>query len=76
MKKNGAIYLISSRTKLLKKCLNNLFKYWNYQFDYPVYVHYWNNIYSKKFINEVNKEISKNIYFHQIYLIILIHIVY
>ena len=66
MKKNGAIYLISSRTKLLKKCLNNLFKYWNYQFDYPVYVHYWNNIYSKKFINEVNKEISRNIYFHQI----------
>ena len=66
MKHNAAIYLLSSRTLLLEKCLNNLFKNWNNKFNYPVYVHYFDNIYSQKYIEKINRTISKNISFHQI----------
>ena len=66
MKHNAAIYLLSSRILLLEKCLTNLFKYWNYQYNYPVYVHYFNDIYSNKFIEKIKNKISKNIFFHQI----------
>ena len=60
---NAAVYLLSSRTKLLNKCLSDFYKNWNYQFDYPVYVHYFGNIYEKKFIKEINKKISNKIIF-------------
>lgn len=66
MRHNAAIYLLSSRTFLLKKCLINLHKNWNFKYDYPVYVHHFNNIYSKKFIDEIHNSISKNIFFHQV----------
>ena len=66
MSHNAAIYLLSSRTLLLEKSLTNLFNNWNCKYDYPVYVHYFNDIYSKKFIEKINKNISKKIYFHQI----------
>lgn len=66
MKHNAAIYLLSSRTLLLEKCLNNLFKNWNYKYNYPVYVHYFDEIYSKKHIKQINNNISKNIFFHRI----------
>ena len=64
-KNNAAIYLISSRTKLLELCLKKLFKNWNNKYDYPVYIHYFNDIYDKNFKDRVYK-ISKNIFFHQI----------
>ena len=64
-KNNAAIYLISSRTKLVEICLTKLFKNWNYKYNYPVYVHYFNNIYDASFTSRINK-ISKNIFFHQI----------
>jgi hypothetical protein len=63
---NAAIYLLSSRTKLLNKCLSDLYKNWNYQYEYPVYVHYFGDIYSEKFIEEINKNISNKIYFFNI----------
>ena len=59
MKHNAAIYLLSSRILLLEKCLTNLFENWNYQYNYPVYVHYFNDIYSNKFIEKIkNKRIG------------------
>ncbi len=64
-KNNAAIYLISSRTKLLELCLTKLFRNWNYKYDYPVHVHYFNNIYDESFISRI-KKISNNIFFHQI----------
>lgn len=66
MKHNAAIYLLSSRILLLEKCLTNLFENWNSQYNYPVYVHYFNDIYSNKFIEKIKNKISKNIFFHQI----------
>lgn len=66
MKHNAAIYLLSSRVLLLEKCLDNLFKNWNYKYNYPVYVHFFDNIYSEKFIEKINNKISKNISFHKV----------
>gem|GEM_PF-2161815 len=62
-KYNAAIYLLSSRTEFIYDCLKNLFDNWNYFFDYPVYVHYFGNIYNRKFIKKINTEISNNIHF-------------
>lgn len=65
-KHNAAIFLLSSRTRLLELSLTNLFKNWNYNYNYPVYVHYFNDIYSRKFQTDIKKSISKNIFFYQI----------
>ena len=64
MKNNAAIYLLSSRKKLLKKCLINLYKNWNHKFDYPVHIHFFDNIYTQDFIKDIetaNKSFSKNL---------------
>ena len=66
MKHNAAIYLLSSRVLILEKCLLNLYKNWNYKYDYPVYVHYFDDIYSEKFIDKIRSTISKKIFFHQV----------
>tara|TARA_Y100000768_G_scaffold63599_1_gene43744 strand:+ start:46615 stop:47586 length:972 start_codon:yes stop_codon:yes gene_type:complete len=65
-KNNAAIYLLSSRVKLLEKCLLNLYENWNNQYDYPVYVHHFDNIYSEDLKKKIKKNISPNIFFHQI----------
>lgn len=65
-KHNAAIYLLSSRVKLLEECLLHLYKNWNFQYDYPVYVHHFDNIYSEEFKNKVKNNISSKIYFYQI----------
>lgn len=66
MKHNAAIYLLSSRVLLLEKCLINLYKNWNFKYDYPVYIHYFNNIYNEKFKKKIKDNISKKIFFYQI----------
>jgi hypothetical protein len=63
---NAAIYLLSSRTRLLYKCLDNLFKNWNNKYQYPVYIHYFDNIYSDSFIKKIKDKISKEIHFIKI----------
>ena len=50
---NAAIYLLSSRTRLLYKCLDNLFKNWNNKYQYPVYIHYFDNIYSESYAKDI-----------------------
>lgn len=65
-KHSAAIYLLSSRSKLLEACLINLYKNWNSTYDYEVYVHYFGDIYLEKYINYINKTISKKIYFIKI----------
>ena len=57
-KHNAAIYLLSSRVRLLEECLLHLYKNWNFQYDYPVYVHHFDNIYSEEFKNRIKNNIS------------------
>jgi hypothetical protein len=63
---NAAIYLLSSRVKLLEDCLFFLNKNWNQKYNYPIYVHHFDDIYTESFKKKIRDKISKNIYFHQI----------
>jgi hypothetical protein len=63
---NAAIYLLSSRVKLLEDCLFFLNKNWNHKYNYPIYVHYFDDIYTESFKKKIKDKISKNIFFHQI----------
>jgi menaquinone-dependent protoporphyrinogen IX oxidase len=65
-KLNGMIFTLSSRTKCLPICLKSLYKYYNHKYDYPVYVYYFDNIYSKAYIDNIHNTINNNIHFHQI----------
>ena len=68
MKKlNACIAIISSRTKCLRRCLESLHNNYNYKYDYPVYVIYFDDIYDNEdYRNEVHKNISDNIHFRSI----------
>ena len=62
----GMIFTLSSRTKCLKLSLNSLFEKYNYKYGYPVYVYYFDDIYSKEYVDYVHNTIDKNIDFHQV----------
>ena len=65
--KKAAVYLVSSRKEILEKTLVNFYENWNYNFDYPVYVHYWGRVYDDdKYIEQIKNNISKNIFFKKI----------
>jgi hypothetical protein len=63
---NAAVYILSSRTNTLKKALEYFYKNWNNKYDYPVYIHHFDDIYSEDYISDVQKNISDKITFHQI----------
>ena len=65
-KYNAAIYLLSSRIQDLEQCLSYLFKNWNNDHGYPVYVNHFDDIYSDEYISNVRDNISENIHFQQI----------
>ena len=73
MRHNAAIYLLSSRVLLLEQCLRNLHKNWNHKYEYPIHVHYFDDIYQDKFIEKINNTISKK--FFSIKLIIKFQII-
>ena len=60
--KRAAVYLVSSRKEILYKTLSFFYENWNYNYDYPVYVHYWGKVYDDKaYVEKIRKKISKNI---------------
>ena len=63
---NAAVYLLSSRTTLLEKCLTLFYENFNQRFDYPVHVHYFDDIYSASHIERIRTTISQNIFFHKV----------
>jgi len=65
-KHNAAVYCLSSRTHLLKECLGLFYENWNHKYDYPVYIHHFDQIYPQEFVDDIKNSISKNIFFHQI----------
>lgn len=67
MKHNGCINILSSRKRCLPLCLKSLWDNWNYRYDYPVYVHYFDDIYdSAEYRRLIKEEISQNIHFKQV----------
>ena len=52
MKLNGCINILSSRTKCLPLCIKSLWDNWNYKYNYPVYVHYFDDIYDDEYFRQ------------------------
>ena len=61
---NACIVIISSRDRCIKYCLKSLWDNFNYKHNYPIFVHYFDDIYDSKDFQEKIKSItSQNIYF-------------
>ncbi len=56
MAHNACISLLSSRTKCLPLCLESIHKYFNYRYNYPIYVHYFDDIYDDFKVDTPNVE--------------------
>lgn len=54
-----AVYILSSRKFLLKKCLDEFWKNYNFQFNLPIYIYYFSGTYEKEFTDYI-KQNSKN----------------
>lgn len=55
---NACINLLSARTKCLPECLKSLWDHWNYRYNYPVYVHYFDDIYDDPLLQKEILEYS------------------
>ena len=61
---NACISYVSSRSKCIGHSLKSLQDNFNYRYDYPVYVHYFDDIYSDdQFSRKIKEEINTNIEF-------------
>ncbi len=65
-KNNAAIYMLSSRKDNLYDCIKSLYECWNNNYDYPVYIHYFDQIYDDSDFQKKFYDISNNIYFKSI----------
>ena len=60
----ACIVYISSRNECIKLSIKSLWDNYNHKYDYPVYVHYFDDIYdSEEFREEVRKVTSPNVHF-------------
>ena len=55
--------MLSGRVKCLKLSLESFYKYYNYKYDYPVYVYYFDPLYSDSYISAIHSSLSSNIHF-------------
>ncbi len=61
---NGCINILSSRHKCLPTCLKTMHEFWNKRYDYPVYVHYFDDIYDNEdYRSWLRSNVSENIHF-------------
>ena len=63
MKLNGCVHILSGRVKCLKMSLESFYDNYNRIYDYPVYVYYFDPLYSKEHINDIHISISPKINF-------------
>ena len=52
MKLNGGVNILSSRTRCLPLCIQSLWDHWNYKYNYPVYVYYFDDIYNDESLRQ------------------------
>ena len=53
------IHIISSRVKCLKFSLESFYKHFNSNYDIPVYIYYFDDIYSENYINDIHNSLSE-----------------
>lgn len=64
---NACIVFISSRKKCIKHSLLSLWENYNYKYNYPVYVHYFDDIYdSQEFRNNIYNSCKQNVIFKSV----------
>ena len=56
MTHNASISLLSSRTKCLPFCLRSIHDHFNHKYNYPIYVHYFDDIYDDFKVDVPNVE--------------------
>lgn len=68
MKKlNACIVIISSRQKCIKDCLLSLWEKYNHKYDYPVYVHYFDDIYDdQNFRDDIDSSCEQKVIFQSV----------
>lgn len=57
---NACINILSSRTKCLPLCIKSLWDNWNYRYNYPVYVHYFDDIYDSPSLREKIRDFTNS----------------
>jgi len=57
---NLCIHIISSRTAALEKSLISFYNYFNKYYNFPVYIYYFDDIYSKDFVIKLRESIDIN----------------
>ena len=64
----ACIVILSSRKRCLFKSLQSLWKFYNYKYNYPVFVYYFDNkLMTHGLIKRrVRKKISENIFFKRV----------
>ena len=60
----ACIVYISSRGRCISQSIKSLWDNFNHKYDYPVYVHYFDDVYdNEKFQNSIREVTSKNVHF-------------
>jgi len=57
--KKACINILSSRTQCLPLCIKSLWDHWNYRYNYPVFVHYFDDIYDNEKLRQKIREFTK-----------------
>jgi hypothetical protein len=66
-KLNACIVIISSRKRCIEHCLKSLWDNYNHLYDYPVYVHYFDDIYDDEvFRNKIKYSCKQRVLFKQV----------
>jgi len=59
-KYKACISILSSRTKCLPLCVKSLWEKWNYKYNYPVYIYYYDDIYDNEYYRKKFIEFTKS----------------
>jgi len=61
---NACISIVSSRKKCIPECLRSLWENYNHKYNYPVYVHYFDDIYdSEEFRKQISDTTPQDVHF-------------
>jgi len=71
---NGCIHILSGRVKCLKLSLESFYEYYNNKYDYPIYVYYFDPLFTENYIEDIHKTISPKIEFIELEYLLPKHI--
>lgn len=54
-KNNGCIYILSGRPNMILECIERIYDFYNYKFDFPLYIYFFDDVYNEKNKSIINK---------------------